>query len=108
MLRDISVEHFDGFGDSIVFWCDVKNVKKEYIKKAKEIDGENFNEDCFGVCVHFDEKGFHIVEDSENHELYYIDNDGDKHYMDMKLSDKEAELVYQVCRSEICEALGMQ
>ncbi len=105
MLKDIKIEHHDGFGDLIIFWCEVHGVSPEIIEKAKLIDKENYNPNCFGVCVNFDSDGFYIVEDKPGHELYYIDNNGGKNYLDYKLSKKDSEEVFTACRVKICELL---
>lgn len=69
MITCKEIEHFDNFGDSIIFWCIAGNIPKNYIKKAINLDGENYLSDCFGACVIFDSDGFHICQDKEKYEL---------------------------------------
>ena len=61
MITFKSIEHYDAFSDSVIFWCDVTNIPQKYIKKAKKIDKENYSPDCFGVCVVLDVDGLAFV-----------------------------------------------
>lgn len=97
------IEHVDKFNETeCVFWLEVDNVPREFIDKAKEIDGENYEETCFGVCVICD-KGWAICEDGPGCQLFYIDNDGDKHWMPYELSVSEEHDVIEYCMNNIKE-----
>ena len=101
MIKFKEIEHFDNFGDSVIFWCIAQDIPKKYINQAKKIDGENYLDDCFGVCVTFDAEGFHICQNEPDSELYYVDTDGDKHWMDRILKDTEAKTFFEACFEEI-------
>ena len=34
MITCKEIEHFDNFGDSIIFWCVAENIPKKYITNA--------------------------------------------------------------------------
>ena len=83
MITSAVVEHFDNFDESICFWVDVAGVSEELISQAKQIDKENFNEECFGCCVLLDKDGWSVIYDeSTDKEIYYVDNNGEKHWFD--------------------------
>ena len=107
MITISSVEHWDNFGDTVVFWCecDIDGIPQKYIKKAKKIDGEYYNEDCFGACVIFDSEGFHMCQDSPKCELYYVDSNGDKIWMQKVFTYKEAKEFYKACFENITASL---
>ena len=101
MIIFSEIEHFDNFGDSVIFWCVAENVPKKYINKAVQIDKENYSSNCFGVCVIFDAEGFHMCQDSLGCELYYIDNNGDKHWFEKVFIKEESKAFFEACFEEI-------
>lgn len=101
MITCKEIEHFDNFGDSIIFWCIAGNIPKNYIKKAINLDGENYLSDCFGACVIFDSDGFHICQDKEKYELYYVDNNGNKHWMEKEFTNDESKTFFEMCFEQI-------
>ena len=105
MISFNGVEHYDNFGDSVIFWCIAGDVPKKYIDKAVHIDKENYSSDCFGACVIFDAEGFHMCQDLIDCELYYVDNDGEKHWMNKVFTDKEAKTFFEGCFEEITSSM---
>ena len=101
MITSAVVEHFDSFDDSIVFWVDITGVSKTLISQAKQIDKENFNEECFGCCVLLDKDGWIVVHQDECL-IYYIDNIGDKHWLESELNEQEKQVVIDMCVSTLC------
>lgn len=101
MLGYKNLEHFDEFGTEVVYWVEVAGVPQRFINEAQDIDGEDFLDDGFGVCVHHDtETGeYAAVEDGPGQNLYYVDNLGDKHWFDYSLSKQELEQM----TAKICE-----
>ena len=84
-MRLLKMEHFDDFDDSYVAFFEVSDVKPEYQKIARRIDKENYIDSCFGFCLFMDKdsRSFHVItEGSEENELYYIQNDGIKCYLE--------------------------
>ena len=100
MLFYSDLEHYDNFGDTErVFWVDVSGVPECFVGEAKKIDGADYTEDCFGVCIqHNSETGeFVAIEDKPGQNLYYVDNLGEKHWFDYCLSGQElAQIVEKV------------
>lgn len=98
-MKITKIEHVDDFGTrERVCWLEVTDVPKEFEKAAKKIDKKNYNSNCFGVCVGKDEEGWYISQDSLNCELFYIDNDGDKHWMEYTLDAQETDAAIKMCK----------
>lgn len=55
----------------------------ELIKQAKEIDKENYSEDCFGISFNYvyDDDRLYILNVPDH--IYYIDNNGNKNYLEV-------------------------
>lgn len=89
-MRVKCIEHTDDFSQSEhIFWLEVEDVLNEFIEQAKEIDGENFLISCFGICVICTEDEWVICEELLGHQLFYIDNNGEKNWMPYKLTLEE-------------------
>lgn len=98
------IEHVDHFGENEhVFWLEIDNVPKEFLDKAKEIDKEEFLESCFGICVICTDAGWSVCEDKPKHQLFYIDNNGDKHWMPYELTVEEEHDAIAYCTSDLQE-----
>lgn len=83
-----SIEHVDDFEDEVVVYVQLSDPSEELEKQAKEIDGENYLPNCFGICYVKDVESGEMFSVTEfNDDIYYIDNDGEKHYLEM-ISDK--------------------
>jgi len=110
MLGFKSLEHYDEFGKDIVFWIDVSSVPKKFMEEAKAIDSENYSGDCFGVCMHYDgeNKEFSAVEDEPGRNLYYVDNNGNKHWFPYVLNQQEQELMAENLKPVISRLAGSQ
>lgn len=72
--------------------------------EAKEIDGENYNAACFGMCIHYDwaEEEFAVVTDTDHTNggqcnLYYVDNDGGKHWFKAEMPEELVRQVFSAC-----------
>ena len=103
-LKFNGIEHFDRFDDETVFWIDLSNLPKEIEEKARAIDGDAYNRDCFGMCVFHDAKSgqFQTVTDTDwetgdSRSVYYIDNEGDKHWFSMDIPEETLRQVYSAC-----------
>ena len=98
------IEHIDDFGiNEHVCWAEVAGVPNEFIEEAVAIDKENYNEGCFGICVGQDEDGWYISQEEPGSELFYIDNDGDKHWMNYKLTKTEEVNAIEFCKNYLEE-----
>lgn len=101
MVEFKEIEHHDTFEDTTTYWCVATNIPHTYVEEAKKIDKENYNPDCFGACVIEDKEGFCMCQDKEGSELFYIDTDGEKHWMKKKLTEEEAKTFYGGCMEEM-------
>ena len=95
------MEHYDEFDSAVVCWLEVKDVSDDFKQLAKQIDRENYSEDCFGICVGCDEDGWYICQDAPSCELFYIDNNGEKHWMDYVLTEEENREAIEFCKKEL-------
>lgn len=95
------IEHVDDFGmGELVFWIEVTDIPKQLVEQAKMIDGKNYSEDCFGICAGANDGEYYICKDSSDSELYYVDNNGDKHWLKYVLSEAERNEVFEFCKCE--------
>lgn len=93
------IEHYDEFDADIICWLNVEDVPDYFKFLAKNIDGEAYLESCFGICVGKDEDGWYVCEDKPSCMLFYIDNDGDKHWMPYALTDEEEKQAIEFCKN---------
>ena len=98
-MLNFELEHMDDFNGDKIFWLQANNVEQEYIEQAKHIDKENFLLECFGICVNYsnEDKEYMVCQDKFDCELYYVDNDGDKHWLNYKLTKEECEKAVKFC-----------
>lgn len=97
------IEHYDDFDDCIIFWLEVEGVNNKHKELAKEIDKENYMDECFGVCIQYDidDKNFIIVSDwNEDEQLYYVDNNGDKHWFECIVDESLINELKEICKNE--------
>ena len=98
------IEHYDYFDGDVVFWVMVKDIENKYVELAKEIDKENYSDECFGICINYDEETekIEIVSDkSEDEQLYYIDNNGYKHWFECIVPDCLKSELKEICKKEL-------
>ena len=94
-----AMEHYDEFDSAVVCWLEVDGVPNSFKYLAKQIDGENYLESCFGICVVLDEDGWYVCQDAPSCELFYIDNDGEKHWMSYVLTENENKEAIEFCKN---------
>lgn len=102
-MRIKKIEHYDDFDDCIIFWLEVEEVDNKYKELAKEIDKENYLDNCFGICINYDteEKDFTVVSDYyADEQLYYIDNDGNKHWFEYIVDNSVINVLKELCKNE--------
>lgn len=98
------IEHVDKFGpNERTFWLEVEDIPRELIEEAKVIDGENFDISCFGICVIQTGSNWFVCVDEPKKELFYIDNDGDKHWLPYEVSQEEEDNAIEYCMNNIKE-----
>lgn len=97
------IEHFDHFPDETIFWAELADPPTELRSKAALLDGGNYCETCFGVCAVFDAKAqqFDLIADmdgDETHTVYYIDNDGNKHWFACEIPEELKNRIFSECQ----------
>ena len=108
MLSTKEISNVDKFIDQIVFDVIVECNYKGLIDKAKKIDKDNYNENCFVVRAAFDEEGLHVLNEDGDSELYYTDNDGDYVSLRYMLKEKERKDILRICANNILEMLEVK
>lgn len=98
------IEHFDRFEDGIIYWAEISDVPDAIQSKAQQIDGPAYNPNCFGLCVCYDTatNKFELVTDTDlstgsSRNVYYIDNDGNKHWYKSDLAPAFIEQIFGAC-----------
>lgn len=79
----------------------VENVDKDTVKMVKEIEGDDYNPNCFYIRVYYD-----LVEDaidcmSPCYDLMYLTNDGIDLELDSLLSNKQEKEILEYIRKEL-------
>ena len=98
------IEHVDEFGkNERTFWLEVEDIPRELVEEAKAIDGENFDMSCFGICVIQTGSDWFVCMDEPGSEVFYIDNDGDKHWLKYETSTEEEHDAIEYCINNIKE-----
>ena len=103
MLKAVMVEHIDDMDDVQIISLTVGNVQERFICEAKSIDGDNYIDDGFGLWINHDKETdeYYVVTDGSDSQLYYVDNLGDKHWMQYLLAEQEEKEITDLCRSII-------
>ena len=52
-FKDIKFDYVDDFQDELLCYFKIKVINEEFINRAKQIDKNDFNEDCFSVYVSY-------------------------------------------------------
>ena len=104
-MRFDSVEHFDHFDDEILYWINLSDIPEPLQQAARKIDGKEYSETCFGMCVAYDlsDNRFTVVSEIDRLtgaecSVFYIDNDGDKHWLQADLPDILLNEVINACK----------
>lgn len=104
-MKFSSIEDFDHFPDATIFWIDISEPPHSLKSRAMLIDGKNYNETCFGMCVIFDaqKQEFDVVTDqvAANEEpctVYYVDDNGDKHWIACELPEEVTKQIFFECQ----------
>lgn len=92
------MEHYDEFDSAVVCWLEVENVPDYYQHLGKQIDGVYYLESCFGICVGQDHNEWYVCRDAVGCELFYIDNNGEKHWMPYLLTEDETKEAIEFCK----------
>lgn len=98
------IEHYDHFEDETVFWGEMSGLPQDIQDWAKAIDGEAYNPNCFGLCVFHSQttKEWAIMTETdlstgESLNIFYVDNDGNKHWRKAELPEEITQQVFEAC-----------
>lgn len=98
------IEHFDHFDGETIFWGALSDPPQEIQDAARKIDGDNYRGDCFEICAHYDVKTgkTDIVTEAEPSSgeklnIYYVDNEGDKHWFKAELPEDFVKQLFDAC-----------
>lgn len=93
------IEHVDDFEGELVIYLQLSDPSKELENKAKQIDQNNYLSNCFGACFVkcVETAEINIIEEFDMN-VYYIDNEGDKHYLEKAQDDFEKEMIEYIAK----------
>lgn len=96
------IESLDHYQDATIFWSGLSDPPADLKKEAIIIDGKDYRETCFGMCVIFDAETqkFDFVVDMDRDKacnVYYIDNNGDKHWFACEIPEELAKRIFTEC-----------
>ena len=100
----------DQFEDESIFWVCVTDVAVHIQNKAREIDGEFYSPNSFEICVCRDKSTSELSivteKDSATGEecnLYYVDNDGNRHWFYEDLPEHFSKRLFSECERAYAE-----
>lgn len=90
--------------NEVSFWMMVKNLPEMVVAIAKNIDKENYAPDCFGFQYNYGilNKNYYIKKEN-GLSLYYLDNDGKKHYIEYEIPDNLIKSAIKKCNKILQE-----
>lgn len=100
-LKEIEV--VDLCKDISIHWAALLDVPEAVQNSAREIDGEEYDGQGFGLCVGYDfaQKEFFIFTDEDpvtgSGNIYYVDKDGDKHWFQVEIGDDFTKEIFNAC-----------
>jgi hypothetical protein len=97
---------FDQFEDIVVFWITLSEpTQSNIVEQAKLADKENYDTDCFGTCVVFDitSRQFGFSPDEPGTNIFYIDNDGHRHWYAADMSWFFQRRLFSACKKVLIE-----
>lgn len=86
-MKIVCLEHSDDFDEEIIAYFQLGDIPAEYVQFGRSIDNENYMDNCFGFCMQYDVESDSCIavegysDSNEEGIIYYVDNDGDKHYI---------------------------
>lgn len=88
--------------NAIIFEMAMGNMPEKYVAEAKRIDEDAYAEECFAFQFRFciGANRFFISEVGGK-EAYYLDENGDRHYMDYKIPQNLTNIAIDQCTGRL-------
>ena len=100
-----SVEYADHFEDETQFWVSVSDVPGHLRAEARKIDGANYSDSAFGMGAYYDVPAdkFELMTEipfgtSDLCHIFYVDNDGDRHWFPLEIPEDFINQVFAECK----------
>lgn len=88
--------------NTVIFEMALDNMPEKYVKEAKEIDGDAYSDMCFAFQFRYRiSANRYFINVVGGKEAYYIDENGNKHYMDYKISNKLTNSAIDQCAKRL-------
>ena len=97
------IETVDLCEDVTIYWGVLSDMPDAVQHRAREIDGEDYDGQGFGLCVGYDltKKEFFIFTDENpaagGGNIYYVDKDGDKHWFQVEIGAELTKQIFDAC-----------
>jgi len=97
------IEGVDLCEDVAIYWAVLSDMPKTVQSRAREIDGEEYDSQGFGMCLGFDfaKKEFFIFTDEDTAtgggNVYYVDKDGDKNWFRVDIGEALTKQIFDAC-----------
>lgn len=94
--------HKDMKNNAITFEMELAHMPEQYVAIAKKLDGGAYSETCFAFQYKFSiAANRFFVSNVNGKETYYIDENGDRHYMDFKIPKNVMNIATEQCNKQL-------
>lgn len=97
------IETVDLYEGVIIYWAALSDMPEAVQNRAREIDGQEYDSDGFGLCVGYDlaKKEFFIFTDGDPAtgvgNIYYVDKDGDRRWFQAEIGADLTKQIFDAC-----------
>ena len=96
------IETVDPCKDVVIYWAALSDVPEAVQNRAREIDGQEYDGEGFGLCVGYDlaKKEFFIFTDEDpatGGNIYYVNKDGDRRWFRVEIGAELTKQVFDAC-----------
>ena len=97
------IETVDPCEDVVIYWAALSDVPEAVQNRAREIDGQEYDGEGFGLCVGYDlaKKEFFIFTDEDpatgGGNAFYVDKDGDRRWFWVEIGAELTKQVFDAC-----------
>lgn len=94
--------HQDLKHQAIIFEMELDRMPNKYIALAKEIDGDAYTESCFAFeFKYLMSANRYFVKSNNGMQAYYLDEEGNRHYMDYKIPKNVTDTATDQCHAHL-------